>query len=167
MTVKTRSPLAWALLLTVPLAAAACGRKEEPAETAGTTPSATETLPPAATPPSTPAPAEGQVRVRDVELGRAIGADGRITDETDDFRPTDTIYASVETEGSSTGTELTARWTYQDGQVVDESTQTIAPTGPAVTEFHIAKPSARPAGKYKLEILLNGTVVETEDFDVK
>ena len=56
---------------------------------------------------------------------------------TDEFRRTDTIYVSVDTEGTAVGAALLARWTYEDGQVVDETTQTISPSGPAITEFHI------------------------------
>lgn len=106
------------------------------------------------------------LRVTDVELGRGIDANKNITDATDDFRPNDTIYAAVKTAGTAAGT-LVARWTYQDGQVVDETTQSISPTGDAVTEFHIAKPDGFPTGNYKVEILLGGTVVETEEFEVK
>jgi hypothetical protein len=106
------------------------------------------------------------LRVTDVALGRAIGADKSITDATDDFRPNDTIYAAVKTSGTAPST-LVARWSYQDGQVVDSSSQSISPTGDATTEFHITKPSGFPTGKYKLEILLGGNVVETEEFEVK
>jgi outer membrane usher protein FimD/PapC len=49
---------------------------------------------------------------------------------------------------------------------VDESTQTIAPTGDARTEFHMSKPDGWPAGKYKLEVLVNGTTAGTKDFEV-
>jgi hypothetical protein len=109
------------------------------------------------------------VRVTVVDLGNAIGTDKRVTDanNADDFRPTDTIYASVATEGTASGATLTARWTYQDGQVVDETSQTISPTGQAVTEFHIAKPDGFPTGNYQVEILLNGRSVEKKDFEVK
>ena len=107
------------------------------------------------------------VRVADVKLGRAVGGDKRLTDETDDFRPGDTIYAVVETQGSGPNTALQARWTYQDGQVVDESSRTIAASGDEVTEFHISKPGGWPKGKYKVEILLNGAPAESEDFEVK
>jgi hypothetical protein len=41
------------------------------------------------------------VRVTDVTLGRSVGGDKAITDRTDTFRPNDTIYASVATEGSA------------------------------------------------------------------
>ncbi|MGH7444636.1 MAG: hypothetical protein ACREKM_07155, partial [Longimicrobiales bacterium] len=109
------------------------------------------------------------VRVTEVELGNAIGADMRVSDDddTDDFGPNDTIYASVATTGTATGSTLTARWTFEDGQVVDESSQTITPNGPAVTEFHISKPDGFPAGSYQVEILLDGTSVETRDFEVQ
>jgi hypothetical protein len=108
-------------------------------------------------------------RVTDVELGSAIGADRRIADDrgTDDFRPNETIYAVVETDGAASGSRLTARWTYQDGQVVDETTQTIAASGPNVTEFHISKPDGFPVGNYQVEILLDGRSVERKDFEVK
>jgi hypothetical protein len=107
------------------------------------------------------------VRVSDVKLGRSLGADKRLTDETDDFRPTDVIYAVVETQGSGSSGELRARWTYEDGQVVDESSRNISAAGADFTEFHISKPSGWPKGNYKVEISLNGQPVETEDFEVK
>jgi hypothetical protein len=107
------------------------------------------------------------VRVADVKLGRSVGADKRVTGETEEFRPNDVIYAVVETQGSGTGAELQARWTYEDGQVVDESSRNISAAGGDFTEFHISKPSGWPKGKYQVEILLNGQSVETEDFEVK
>jgi hypothetical protein len=110
---------------------------------------------------------DADVRVSDVEVGRAIGSDKRISDETDDFRPSDTIYASVVTEGSAPSTTLTARWTFQDGQLVEESSQTIQPSGTTVTEFHIAKPDGFPAGKYRVQIMLGGREVGNEEFEVK
>lgn len=106
------------------------------------------------------------LRVTEVDLGTSVDANRRVTADTDDFRPTDTVYASVSTTGSASGATLTARWTYQDGQVVDETSQTISPTGPANTEFHISMPEGLPTGDYEVEILLNGQRVETESFEV-
>lgn len=142
------------------LSAAACTKKdadERPADTA------------AATAPSTvPAPAPAPAfAVTDVKLGKAIDADKRVTNETDDFKPGDTIYASVLTSGAASGATLLARWTFQDGQVVDSTSQTISPTGDAATEFHISKPGGFPPGKYKLAVLLNGNEVKTKDFEVE
>jgi uncharacterized protein YfaS (alpha-2-macroglobulin family) len=107
------------------------------------------------------------VRISQVDMGRTLTADKRIDDDTESFKPNDTIYAAIATEGAAPTATLRARWTYQDGQVVDESTQTIAPTGAARTEFHISKPDGWPAGKYKLEVFLNGSSAATKDFEVQ
>lgn len=110
--------------------------------------------------------AASNISVGDVKLGKAIDANNRVTDESDDFKSADVIYASVETKGAATNAVITARWTYQDGQVVDSLSTTIAPTGDAATEFHISKPGGLPAGKYKLTVLLNGAEVRTKEFKV-
>jgi len=107
------------------------------------------------------------VRVADVSLGRAIGADKAVSDSTDKFRPTDTVYASVATDGTAQSATLRAKWTFEDGQTVDESSRTIAPSGRERTEFHIAKPSGWPAGKYKVEVFLNDQSAGTKTFEVE
>ncbi|HEX9725103.1 MAG TPA: hypothetical protein VGC53_12560 [Vicinamibacteria bacterium] len=107
------------------------------------------------------------VTVTDIDVGRSVTADKTIAEKTDSFRPADTFYVSVKTDGSGPSATLTARWTYQDGQVVDESKQDIASSGiAAVTEFHLSKPDGWPAGGYKVEVLLNGTSAGTRDFKV-
>ena len=122
---------------------------------------------PAASPAPAPPPgASTAVRVTDVDLGRALGLDRRVTDKTDSFTPAETIYVSVRTEGSAPTATLKARWTYEGGQLVQESSRTIAPTGTAVTEFHVAKPDGWPKGSYKVEVFLDGNSVETESFKV-
>ena len=116
--------------------------------------------------PGAAAPAAATVAVADIELGRGL-ANARVTDKTDDFRTTDTVYTSVRTTGTSTSSNLMARWTFEDGQVVDESTQAIAPTGEAWTEFHISKPGGLPKGKYKVEVFLDNKSAGTKEFEVK
>lgn len=101
--------------------------------------------------------------VTDVALGRSIGADKRVVDEVGDFAPTDTIYASVETSGTGSGT-LSARWTFEDGQVVDEGSQSVS--GASVTEFHVSNPAGWPAGHYEVVISLDGDEVDRAGFDV-
>ena len=107
------------------------------------------------------------VRVTDVTLGRSVGGDKAITDRTETFKPNDTIYASVATEGSAPSATLRAKWSFETGQLVDESTRTIAPNNKERTEFHISKPDGWPAGKYKLEVFLNDQLTETKNFDVR
>jgi uncharacterized protein YfaS (alpha-2-macroglobulin family) len=95
-----------------------------------------------------------------------VTADKHVANQSDSFTARDTIYASIHTTGSAPNTNLTARWTFQDGQVVDERSETISPNGDAYTEFHISKPSGWPAGKYTLHVLVNGQETQTKDFTV-
>lgn len=111
--------------------------------------------------------ADAAIEIAEVDLGKGIQADRTIRDETDDFAPRDTVYASVRTTGTAENQTLTARWTFQDGQVVDERTETISPMGEAHTEFHISQPNGLPAGNYTLVILLNNVEKERKEFEVK
>ena len=85
-------------------------------------------------------PTSSAVRVSEVQLGRSIGADKRVAAPLTEFSPNDSVYASVVTDGSAPNATVSARWTYEDGQVVEETTQTITPSGTAVTEFHVSRP---------------------------
>lgn len=149
MTRKYRTH-ALCLLAVFALTMGACSKREEPAPA------------PAAPAPVIPAP----VAVDGVDLGNQIGADKTVATPLDTFKRTDTIYASVRTTGASSNATLVARWTYGAGQKVSEDSRAIAPTGPAVTEFHISKPSGWPKGKYQVEILLDGVSKATKTFTV-
>lgn len=106
------------------------------------------------------------VRITDVDLGLGLAPDKRVTDKTDSFGPSETIYVSVRTKGAAPSATLKARWTFQDGSVVQESSQTIVPNGTAITEFHVSNPRGWPKGSYHVEVFLNGSSVETESFKV-
>ena len=139
-----------ALLVT----AAACSKKDA---------AVADTSPAAITPAPEPAAA---LRVSNIELGKGLNADKTLKDNTDDFGVRDTIYVSVKTEGAGSG-KLSAKFTFQDGQTVEESSQDIAPTGDTYTEFHIQKGTAWPKGNYKVEVMLNGASAGSKDFEIK
>lgn len=129
--------------------------------------------PPSAPPPApkveAPAPVPTAVSVASITLAKAIGADKKVTAAADTFAKTDTIYASVDTSGTGNAT-LKAKWTYHKGDKtadVSESTDTIAATGPATTEFHVSKPSGWPPGDYQVEIFLGDKSAGTKKFTVK
>lgn len=124
-----------------------------------------ETAPAPAAPPPVSSP--GAFRVTGLELGNMIDTAKRVQAPATQFGPSDTIYASVLSEGAASQVAMVARWTYEDGQTVNETTQVIAPEGPAVTEFHIAKASGWPAGKYKVEVTANGALAGSREFEVK
>lgn len=151
-----------AATLVAGIALAGCKKHDATTDTTATTPpTTTEPAPPAM---PAPAPAPAGVTVTTVDLGNAVGADNRVTMPATAFATKDTIHASVATDGA--GGNLTARWTFQDGQVVDTQDKAI-PAGPQVTDFSITKPDGWPAGHYKLEVMDNGMVVQTREFDIK
>jgi len=112
------------------------------------------------------APAAAAFQVLSLELGNALGPDRRVVAPATAFAPTDTIYASVIGKGAL-GTTLTARWTYQNAQIVSESTETLNSTDTSVLEFHISKPTGWPAGRYTVEILANGAHAGAREFEVR
>jgi hypothetical protein len=147
-----------AITLVLVIAAVACKKKEEAAyPPAGDT--AAVVTPPAA----------AALQVTTVDVGKGLNPDKTLKEKTDSFGPRDTIYVAVKTEGSSTvGSKLTAKWTFQDGQTVNETSQDIAPNaGEAMHEFHIQKATAWPKGNYKVEVILDGTSAGTKDFSIK
>jgi len=156
--------LAAVAALAAPLALGACKRSDT-TTTAATPPPAA--APKVESPPPAAPPAPAPFRVTSVEVGNAISPDKRVTTPTATLGQKDTIYASVASDGAAPSVTLTARWTYQDGQVVDETTQTIAPKGPAASEFHIVRPDGWPAGRYQVEILADGRSVGTKEFEVR
>ena len=144
-----------------------CKKKEEPAPLP---PVASEPAP-APMPAATPAMA-ATAMVNSVDLGNAVGADMRVTAPMTSFAPKDTIYAAVSTGTSdpaaSVASTLGAKWTHVDSnQTVHEESKDLALAGDGVTDFQISKPDGWPTGKYKVEIMLDGAVVQTREFDVK
>ena len=161
---RTTLNAAIAAALFAGIALAGCKKNDNADTTAATTPPPATTEPAATPPMQDTAPAPAGVTVTTVDLGNAVGADNRVTAPATSFAGTDTIHASVATDGA--GGDLTARWTFQDGQVVDTQDKTV-PAGAQVTDFSISKPDGWPAGQYKLEVLNNGMVVQTREFDIK
>ncbi len=116
----------------------------------------------------TTTPAAVEFKVTGVDVGKGLDSEKRLAMVTSDFAPMDTIFVSVATEGTTSAATLGAKWTFgPDAQLVNEMTESIAPTGPAHTEFHISKPDGFPVGSYKVDITLDGASVGTKDFQVK
>lgn len=139
---------------------------------------APETTAPQAAPPTTSPAVDARMSapttpltVTTVDLGNAVGAEKRVEVPMTVFGRNDTIYASVSTQSADaappTRSRLTARWTYQDGQVVDELSQDYSFTGTGNTVFQISNQDGWPVGSYKVEILLDDALVQTRQFDVR
>ena len=156
-TTRRAASVASALLLAIALAA--CGKKND-ATVTDTTSLGTTT--------ATIALDTAPIRVSDIQVGKGVGSDKKVGNQTSEFGVRDTMYVAVITSGAAKDAKLTAKWTYNGRQVVDETTQTISPTGgETATEFHVTKKSAWPKGKYKVDVALNGVSAGTKDLEVK
>ena len=168
------------------LALGACGKHEAPPTAAPAAASTARVTAPAAAPPAitlpkaasalpartatTATPSAVQTfRVAAVTVGDDVSPDHRVSLAKLRFSPSvKTIYAAVETQGSTDSVTLTATWSYIEGiprQIVSTS-QSIATDGPAVTTFEVRNPNQWPLGKYQVVIAVDGKTVVTQDFEV-
>jgi hypothetical protein len=109
-------------------------------------------------------------RVSTIELGKQAGTNLRVTETSSEFMPSDTVFLAVVTNNASSDSRLTARWTFQDGAVIDSSGQGVARdagTTTAVTQFRVVQEKGWPVGTYTVDVWLNDAPVGTRQFEVK
>jgi hypothetical protein len=163
---------------TAPTAApapASTAAKPAPASTAAKpAPTSTAAMPatpaPASTAPTTGAAAADAFKVDTVTLGDTVNAEHKVRKAMTSFSPDQkTLYASVDTLGSTNGSTLSAKWSYLEGkgQLVMDTSQLIAADGPATTTFKVENPNLWPEGKYEVDILLDGKQVASQSFEIK
>ena len=99
-----------------------------------------------------------------IQLGRALSADNRIGQHTITFRPDDTMYVSVLTTDTGSGT-VGVKWMYGD-RVISEPSKEVSYQGAAATEFHIQNSGGFPEGKYSVEAFIDGQSVGMRNFSV-
>jgi hypothetical protein len=168
-----RTTFAAVAALTAALALSSCGKQEAPPPTpapAQPVPPPAPATPPAATPAPSAAPAGATTTVASVVLGNALSADGKVTLPTTTFGTKDTIYAQVITmsTGGAGSVSVAAKWTYDQGQPVSQSTESVSTaSGTATTTFHVSKPDGWPAGKYQVEITVDGKTAANAAFEIR
>ena len=107
------------------------------------------------------------VHVKALDLGRSLSSDRRVVTTDTPFAPTDTVYASMDLEGPVPASQVTARWVAADGTVVSEETVPVtASDTEGATQFQFAPPANLAPGSYKMEIVVDGQVVNTKEFTV-
>lgn len=99
-----------------------------------------------------------------IQVGRSLNPDRSIASITTLFKPSETIYVSVQTAAAGSGT-VGVKWMFGT-QVIDEPTKQVSYDGPASTEFHLQNSGAFPAGDYSVEIFLDGRSVGKRVFKV-
>ena len=105
--------------------------------------------------PATTAVPVRPVSVFALDVGNAV-ADYQSVKPMTIFAPTDKLIASIRTRGAAPKADLSAKLSYQDGQVYGEQAQTIHPTGPVTTNFTFPRETPWPRGRYFVEVMRNG-----------
>jgi hypothetical protein len=105
----------------------------------------------------------------DSAAGSAVdAARTTLSDKTDTFAASDTIYASVHTSGTlKEGSNVVGRWTFADGSVVDEKALGAAATKMDRTAFFITKPGGLMKGKYTFRVIVDGNEVRSKEITVQ
>jgi hypothetical protein len=142
--------IAYALIavLAGTVAVTGCKKKEEPVAAApAPAPAATEPAP--AAPAPAPAPATTFTAAATTAADPIV-----VTVNTDASVPVDAT--------------INAKLTYQDGQVAGDQSTTIKAEDAGSTKISFTKASPWPAGKYKVDVTVNGTPVGmTQEVEVK
>lgn len=159
-------PLALALFAS--LALAACSQAPPPTAPPAVPPS--PAVPQAPVAPAVDAKPGAALSVTEVQIGTAVGEDFRISAPSSSFAPGDTIIAAITLNNAATPASngmVTASWTDPDGGNFNSESQQKDFTGISTVNFRVAEPKGFKPGNYKLEVSLNGSVVETREFAVK
>jgi len=112
----------------------------------------------------TTACSDAPLQLANIQTGRALNPDRSIASITTLFKPSETIYVSVQTTGAAPGS-IGVKWMYQ-GRVVDEPVKQVDYDGPDSTEFHLQNSGGFPEGDYSVEIFINGQQVGSRAFKV-
>jgi hypothetical protein len=108
--------------------------------------------------------ADDPLQLANIQTGRALNPDRSMASISTLFKPSETIYVSIQTTGSAPGT-VGVKWMYR-GQVIDEPVKQVDYTGPASTEFHMQNSGGFPEGDYSVDIFINGEKVGSRAFKV-
>ena len=107
---------------------------------------------------------DGPLELANIQVGRSLNQDRSIASITTTFKPSETVFVSVQTKAAGKGT-ISVRWKYGT-QVVAEPTKPVDYDGPASTEFHMQNSGGFPEGDYSVDILIDGRQVGTRAFKV-
>ena len=106
----------------------------------------------------------GPLQVGAIQIGRSLNEDNSIGSLAGSFKPNETVYVSIHTTASGSGT-ITVRWSYR-GQMTSERSKPVSFKGAGATEFHIQSATGFPPGDYDVEVLVDGKSVGRRSFSV-
>lgn len=107
----------------------------------------------------------GTLTFASIQTGRSLNSDRSVGALTTTFKPNDTIYVAVLTEGSGSAT-IGVKFSYQ-GRVISEPEKKVSYKGAAATEFHIEYSGGFPTGEYDIDVVFNGQPAGTRKVRVE
>ncbi|MGH8061147.1 MAG: hypothetical protein ACREO7_03930 [Pseudoxanthomonas sp.] len=142
------------------VALAGCKKKEEAVVAP---PVVTE---PAPAPVAEPAPSP--VATTSITVGNTAAADKSVA-AVSTFGTKDKIIVSVKTDATTAANAaIDAKLTYQDGQVAGQQTANVMAEDAGTTNVTFSNANAWPAGKYKVDVTVNGQPAGmTQEIEVK
>ena len=96
----------------------------------------------------------GTLKVTNIQTGRSLNSDNSVATLATTFKPSDTIYVAVLTDGTGSAT-IGAKFSHL-GRVVSEPEKKVSLKGAAATEFHLDYAGGIPAGEYDVEVFFEG-----------
>jgi len=111
------------------------------------------------------------INVTDVHLGTEVDDNHAVTSPQTAFASDDeNIHLSVTTVSDSNApatATIGVRWTFEDGQLIDERSAALEFTDRDTTSFHVNNTDGWPMGTYNVEVTLNGEAVERRQFTIQ
>jgi hypothetical protein len=106
----------------------------------------------------------GPLELANIQIGRSLNQDGSVASITTLFKPSETIYVSVQT-GAGKGV-IGVKWKFGDKIVAEPTKSVNYSTGPKSTEFHLVNSGGFPPGDYSVDVFIDGVQVGTRAFKV-
>jgi len=106
-----------------------------------------------------------EAEVLSVTVSKAVDDDFKATEPAVTFNDDETVHASVEAKNFTVEDVFEAKW-YKDGQLFNAKSYSFEKPGSGFVDFELTPSPRIEAGKYKIEIYLNGQLTVAQEFQV-
>jgi hypothetical protein len=105
------------------------------------------------------------LKIVGIQTGKTLNSDHSVGKHAISFRPEDTMYVSVLSDGRGKGT-ITVKWSLY-GRALHEVTKKVAYNDKAATDFKFQAADGFPVGDYTIDVIVDGKTFETRRVKVE